>query len=108
MSSRVFRQSFPAANLSLERATENVPDDGRCHLIVNGEIVKSFRSEKAAQAEYQTLRRAYLEQHPIEPTKVDINEVIREDHNRMSNKELIWSPEDFERVERMTKRGRRR
>ena len=108
MSSRVFRQSLPAANLSLERATENVPDDGRFHLLVNGGIVKSFRHERAAQAEYQALRKAYLDQHPIEPSRVDISDVIREDHNRMSNKELIWGPEDFERVERMTKRVRRR
>ncbi|MBI2954825.1 MAG: hypothetical protein HYY30_10965 [Chloroflexi bacterium] len=108
MSSREFRQSFPAANLSLERATENVPNDGRFHLMLNGKIVKSFRFEKAAQAEYRALRKAYLDEHPVEPARVDIADVIREDHNRMSNKELIWSPEDFERVERMTKRGRRR
>ncbi|MBI4318285.1 MAG: hypothetical protein HY675_07335 [Chloroflexi bacterium] len=108
MSNREFRQSFPAAELSLERATENVPDDGRFHLIVNGVVVKSFRFEKAAQTEYQALRKAYLHEHPIKPSKVDISDVIREDHNRMSNKQLIWGPEDFERLERMTKPRRRR
>jgi len=104
VSSRAFRQSFPAANLSLERATENVPDDGRFHLIVDGVIVKSCRSRKAAQAEYQALRKAYLEQHPVQRAKVSLDEVIREDHSRLSNRALIWSLEDFERVQRKTKR----
>ena len=104
ITSRVFRQSFPAANLSLERATENVPDDGCFHLLIDGVIVKSFRSEKAAQTEYRALREAYLGQHPIEQAKVDFNEMVREDQNRLSNKGLIWEPEDFVRVERATKR----
>lgn len=106
MTSRVFRQSFPAANLTIERATENVPNDGCLHLIVNGVIVKSFRSKKAAQTEYQERRKAYLDQHPVQQEKANLDDVIGEDHNRLSNKELIWGPEDFERVERMTKRRR--
>lgn len=106
MGGRLFRQSFPAAKLSLERATESVPDDGCFHLIVDGVLAKRFRSEKAAQAEYQALRKTYLDEHPKQRTKVNLDEIVREDHSRLSNKELIWGPEDYERVERMTKRRR--
>ncbi len=106
MSNGVFRQSFPAADLSLERGTDAVPSDGLFHLLVSGRIVKSFRSAKAARAEYQKLRRAYLDQHPVQRSAVDVHDVLRDDFNRLSNKELIWTPEDFERIERMTRRRR--
>lgn len=92
--------------MSLERGTENVPDDGHYYLIVRGEIAKRFRNEKAARTEYLALRAVYLAAHPVVKEKVDLERVISDDQIRLSNKELIWDSEDFARVERATKRRR--
>jgi hypothetical protein len=42
--------------LSIEKGTENVPDDGRFHVLVDGEIVLSTRVEAAAIAEFEDQR----------------------------------------------------
>ena len=39
--------------LSIEKGTENVPDDGRFHVLVDGEIVLSTGVEAAAIAEFE-------------------------------------------------------
>ncbi|GAB3353154.1 hypothetical protein GCM10027300_19390 [Modestobacter lapidis] len=44
--------------ISLERASAQVPDDGRYHVVVDGEIVFSSRVEVAAVAEYEEVRDA--------------------------------------------------
>lgn len=56
----MFRQSFPDLGLSLERGTENVPDDGRYHLSIHGEIVESFGAERSALKAYETLRQRLI------------------------------------------------
>lgn len=43
-------------SLSVERGTKNVPDDGRFHVLADGEIVLSTRVEAAAVAEFEDLR----------------------------------------------------
>lgn len=45
----------PSLNVSLERGTEDVPRDGQYHVVRDGRIVKSFRSEKAALRLYRAL-----------------------------------------------------
>jgi hypothetical protein len=42
--------------LSVEKATDNVPDDGRFHVLVDGQIVLSTRVEAAAVAEFEGVR----------------------------------------------------
>jgi len=104
MASKQFRQSFPAAGVSLERGTENVPDDGRFHLVVDGKVAESFRSEKQAQQRYQELRQAYLSEHPIEKVKPNFNEMMQRELETLTNKELLWTDEDHARIDRKTKR----
>lgn len=41
------------AGVSLERATDNVPHDGRFHILVDGKIVKSVKSQPAAMKAYK-------------------------------------------------------
>lgn len=43
-------------SLSVEKGTENVPDDGRFHVLVDGAIVLSTRVEAAAVAEFEDLK----------------------------------------------------
>jgi len=50
-----YRQAVPAIELSLERATENVPDDGFFYVSLAGEIKGRFRTLRQAQALYKAL-----------------------------------------------------
>jgi hypothetical protein len=51
--STVYRQSNLKANVALERGTPNVPNDNRYHLLVEGQVVNSFRSLKQAKEAYE-------------------------------------------------------
>lgn len=42
--------------VSVQRGTPDVPDDGRYHVVVDGEIVLSTRVEAAALAEYHDIK----------------------------------------------------
>jgi hypothetical protein len=48
---------LPDLALSIERFTENVPADGRGHLLKAGETMGRFRSLKAAQAAWREIVR---------------------------------------------------
>ena len=50
-----YRQAIPAIQLSLERATPNVPQDGHYHVLLKGQVKGRFRSFKQAQVAYKTL-----------------------------------------------------
>lgn len=56
----MYRQRFPALALSLERGTEDVPDDGRYHLLVHGEVVESFARERPAVSAYEAMRKRLI------------------------------------------------
>jgi hypothetical protein len=42
--------------VSIEKGTSGVPDDGKYHVVVDGEIVLSTRVEAAAIAEFEEVR----------------------------------------------------
>lgn len=51
--STVYKQSNMKANVALERGTPNVPNDGRYHLIVDGQVVNSFKALRQAKDAYE-------------------------------------------------------
>jgi hypothetical protein len=51
--STVYKQTNLKANVSLERGTPNVPNDGKYHLIVEGQVVNSFKALKHAKDAYE-------------------------------------------------------
>ncbi len=53
---RGYRRALPGLGLSVERATNAVPDDGQFHVVRAGEIVFSSKSERRALAKYAELR----------------------------------------------------
>ena len=55
MSINVYRQYIPDLNLSIERATEAVPDDRKFYVIQDGKILKGFRVLKQAQEFFKQL-----------------------------------------------------
>lgn len=73
----MYRQIHPRANISIESNTGKVPADGRYYVIKNGEIVKVFRTLKAANDCYQHL----LEELALPP-------LIKED-SKASNKQVL-------------------
>jgi hypothetical protein len=50
-----YRQTLPAAGLSIERHTGRVPDDGHYYVLVRGNIKGRYRALKQAQARYKEL-----------------------------------------------------
>src|SRR5687767_1962882 len=52
MSSTQYRQSNLKANVALERGTPNVPNDGKYHLIVEGQVVNSFKTLRQGKDAY--------------------------------------------------------
>lgn len=90
------------AECSIEQGTVQVPDDGYFYVLQKGSTAGRFRKLPEARNLYDSLT-AGAPRNPSAPLSID--ELIRMDMNRVSNKELIWQPEDFRRVERKT-RGR--
>lgn len=73
----MYRQHFPALGLALEQGTDDVPDDGRYHLSVHGEVVESFVRETAAVKAYDETRKRLIEETgwtpaSIAPTKDEV------------------------------------
>lgn len=58
----MFRVEFPALGLSLERATEAVPQDGMYHLLMQGKVVESFAKERPAIRAYEDLRQRLIQE----------------------------------------------
>lgn len=56
----MYREGIPAIGVSLEQGTEDVPDDGKYYIVIDGAIVASFSSEKRAQTEYRSRRDALV------------------------------------------------
>jgi len=53
---RVFKKFLPSLGLSLEQYTENVPHDGGFYLLLNGEIIASFKTPKTAMKAFEEKR----------------------------------------------------
>ena len=65
----LYRQSIPAIHLSLERATENVPNDGWFYVLLRDEIKGRFRTKSEALALYRTLlSESGYTPPPVEPS----------------------------------------
>lgn len=46
---------MPSLNLSVEKGTSNVPDDGRFHVVKDGQIVASYKLFAPAEKRYRQL-----------------------------------------------------
>jgi hypothetical protein len=53
---RMFKQTLPAIRLSVEEGTADVPEDGHCYVMLEGNVVFRSKSKSRALAEYQRLR----------------------------------------------------
>lgn len=51
----MYKHYIPELNLSIEKNTEKVPSDGKFHLLKDGKIIESFRSQKKAEEKFKQL-----------------------------------------------------
>ena len=68
----MLRQEVRTIGLSIEQGTSSVPDDGRFHVVVDGNVVFSSKVQSAALTRYRSLRddllqKAGIEQRPSDP-----------------------------------------
>ncbi len=99
------RQTLGSHGLSVESGTSAGPDDGYYYVRLRGEVMGRFKAKSRALAKYAEIKATL----PIErtPARIDAAGILRREMAAVSNKELLWTREDFARVERMT-RGRPR
>lgn len=103
IASRFYRRELPDLGLSVERSTEAVPDDGKFHIVKDGRVVDSFKSEARAVARF----RAMASEMGFRPrsTATEPGSVLQEDLDRyFHDKELYWADSDKHR--RMGGKGR--
>jgi len=87
--SLLYRRFVPGTGLTIERHTENVHHDRRFHLLKDGEIIRSFTSErKAVESLYKLLDEIGYKPPPVEKEHLSPQE---EDLERYFHaKELYW------------------
>lgn len=95
-----YKQYIKEAGLSLEKETENVPDDGRYHLRKSGEIIASFKTLQQGLKRYKD----ELEKMGYKPTKkvkkkADLVKEATEGY-------LLWAESDKAASYRSKKSGR--
>ena len=84
-----YRQSIPDLDLSIERLTEVVPDDGKFYVIHSGEILGSYRTLKQAQTVFrQIVLESSYKPSPAESGKTP-SEMLTERY--MESKDFYWS-----------------
>ena len=86
---KFYRQSIPDLGLSIERGTEATPDDGKYHLIRDGQSLGSFRALKRAQEVFrQVVQESGYKPTPSTPART-ASQIMTERY--MEAKELYWA-----------------
>jgi hypothetical protein len=101
----MYRQRLPNHDLCIEQGTPNVPSDGCYYVLLNGREQGRFRSLAQALKAYTRLKTEIGYKPPTPPPPASPEEIRRREMDAQSNKSLLWTEEDFARVDRKT-RGR--
>ena len=89
MNADSYRQAIPDLNLSIEKATDKVPNDGKYHVLRNEEVLGSFRSLKQAQELYRKIvQESWYKPAPVVTAK-SAAEIATE--NYLAAKDLYWA-----------------
>lgn len=87
------------ADVSIEQDTERVPKDGKFYVLRGSEVIGVFRTMREARRKYEEL----VPRNPrATKPKTTVRELMEADMLTKSNKELLWTPEDYQRVQRKT------
>ena len=89
MHMELYRQAIPAIGLSLERATDRVPEDGFFYVLLKGEIKGRFRTKSKALSLYKSL----LEQsgHKPQPVQASVDAARENVERYLDDVEAYWS-----------------
>ncbi len=101
----MYRQKLPGYDLSIEQLTARVPGDGYYYVLLNGVERGRFKSLSQATNLYARLKTEVGFQPPPKPKPLTPEQIRQREMDAQSNKSLLWTAEDFERVDRKT-RGR--
>jgi hypothetical protein len=96
------------ADVSLERKTENVPHDGKFHIVVSGRIVRSVRSQKVALQAYREAIRATGKEPPSRENAgtVGASQILQAEENQRQFhlSAIYWAvSHDYSRPEKLRK-----
>jgi len=84
-----YKRELPQLQLSIERDTENVPNDGRFYLVRRGKIIADFSTEKSALKKYrEILEEVRFQPQEIETKKMRPSEQWLESY--FYAKEMYW------------------
>jgi hypothetical protein len=95
----MFKTYYRGSPVSLEQGTESVPDDGKYYLLLDGQIVDSFRSLKKAKEAYRQLLADIDFEPKAKEAEVDGEEIRRRerlaiDYYRVSD---YWNEAHYHR-----------
>lgn len=95
-----YKQFIKKVGLSLEKGTEDVPDDGRYHLCKSGQIMASFKTLQQGLKRYKD----ELEKMGYKPTKKVKKkaDLVKE----ATDSYLLWAESDKAATHRPKKSGR--
>ena len=87
---RTYKHYIPALDLSIERYTNRVPNDGKYHVVYRRNIVGSFRSRKQAEEKfYQIVKESG---YKPDTTKVKTYDPAQESLEMYSlSKAIFWA-----------------
>jgi hypothetical protein len=98
-----YRQAVPALRLSLERGTEGVPDDGRFHVLRDGEVVYTSESQREALLLYRDLRDRLL---PPIGKGVDVRRIIEREVAEQEANRFLADSRRAKRAKALKKGGK--
>lgn len=85
-----YRHFIPKIDLSIEKNTSNVPNDGRFHIVKAGRVIQSFRSRKLAEERFrQVLAESGFKPEPPRPEQ--INPVDESMERYAMAKDMFWA-----------------
>ncbi len=88
MKDQYYRQTIPELELSIERGTNRVPEDGRFYVLRNGEVLGAFRSFKKALELYKRV----VEESGYRPPPVEKQSLSQQAVARyLDAKDLYWA-----------------
>lgn len=85
-----YKRELPKVGLSIERATENVPNDGRFYLVWHGKIIGDFSTERLALQRYKKI----LAEVGFEPEETEAEQVSPSQEwldQYFYSKEIYWA-----------------
>ena len=85
-----YKRELPQLQLSIERHTKHVPNDGRFYVVRRGKIIADFPTEKSALKKYREI----LEEVGFEPQEIETKKMTPSEKRLESYfyaKEMYWA-----------------